>query len=290
VPKQPWEWRSDIQKAAESAYYRYGEDRGYPGIVPYEVLEAIVARESGGDETAINPTPMFNGEHATGLMQVVPGLGIAGAYETVTQSNIDPHALLNPDFNLEVGAIGLSEKALDIQRTDWFGVDPDGNPSTDSTQKGIGPDWPSVVQIGWFGAGYQDGYGFWQPSDEVTDGPTGINGEAYRKFINDYVAGFGTDTLHNINAGNWRSPSDPNRESWYPFNARYGENLPGNFVFDWLEGAYKGIKTPIEKGKDAVNSVDDLVDFVTDKNTWVRIGVIALGVAIIGVGTTALLL
>ena len=274
--KQPWEWRPNIQKATDTAYYMYGEDRGWPGIVPYEIMEALIKQESGGDSDAYNDTPMPNGEHATGLMQIVPGLSITGAYEQVTQSSINKSALFDPDFNLEVGAIGLAERAMDVQHVPRLGFAIDD----------VDQSWPTVVTIGWFGAGYKDRDGVWRLDPSVRDEGSNTDGALYRQNMDDYIKNF--DSYDSLNKGYWRNPSDPTREEFYPPKSidNY-DNLDLNL--DFVKGAYKGVDAIVDGAVKGAASIDDIVEFVTDPATYIRIGAIALGIAIVGVGTMALL-
>lgn len=239
---KPWEWRPEIVGTADAMYAEYGEDAGWSGIPPYEAVEAIIDIESGGDPKARNDTPMYNGQHATGLMQVVPGLSVTGAYERVTGSpGVTEDALYDPQTNLSVGIIGLAERAKDVQRTGWFGRDASGGPvpQDQGQPEGSGPDWGSTVAIGWFGAGYQDGYGFWQIDESVTDGPSGINGGAYRDRVNAYMSGFGQESSKIAAAGAWRDPSDPERKRTQPYNAwTQNQDGIGEWAFDFIEGAW----------------------------------------------------
>ena len=272
-----WKWRPDIQGTVDAVYEEYGEEHGHPGIVPYEIVEAYIEHESQGVPDAINPTPMSNGQHATGLMQIVPGLSITGVWSDYSGEGVTQEQLLDPQTNLRVGIAGLADRALDIQRTGGFGYDFEGNRQRD-TGKEMGPDWPTTVTIGMWGAGYMDGYGFWQPNWEVTDGPSGETGAGMRQFLFDYVQGFDDPAVSKaVNLGQWRAGDDPERKKFVPYNNAYS-------VFPWVEGAYDGAKAIIGDAKDAV--ADQVIAGIAGalNDAMPRIAMIGAGIALLAGG------
>lgn len=263
-------WRPEIVGTVDAVYEEYGEEHGWPGIPPYEIVEAYIAHESEGVPGAVNPVAMPNGEHATGLMQIVPGYSVTGAWTDYSGESVTQEQLKDPATNLRVGIVGLGDRALDVQRTGWFGYDENGQPG--DTQSGpVGPDWPTTVTISMWGAGYMDGYGFWQPDWGTRDDPSGEDAPGMRKFLADYVAGFGPDVSKPINRGEWRAGDDPDRKKFVPYNNSYS-------VFPWVEGTYEGVKGAIG---DAVESkiAGELAQAI--EGTIPRFAMIAAGIAML---------
>lgn len=276
-----WQWRPQIVGAADAAYLEYGEDQGWSGIPPYEAVEAIIDIESGGDPNARNSTPMYNGQHATGLMQIVPGLSVTGAYESASGSGqVTEEQLYDPQTNLTVGIVGLAARAKDVQRTGWFGVQPDMTVAPPEEARGPketeGPDWGSTIAIGWFGAGYQDGYGFWKLDEQVTDGPSGINGAMYRDRVNSYMAGFGPDSQDIATRGRWRDPSDPERKRTQPHNA-WTQNQDGiaEWAFDFVEGSWNGVNGVVDGVKDALD-IGSQIEAIIPRVAMIGAGIVLL--------------
>ena len=257
-----WKYRASFARAADEAFDEVGEERGWPGILPYEVLEAIASRESDGTPSAQNPDTMDTAQgpqHATGLMQIVPYSGIWSTYEGATGRTLDPNMLWDPDVSADIAAVALSEKAHQIQY--------DGEVVT-YTDEGIVEgvqDWPSVARIAWYGAGalgeaVTDGNApKWFETPRVGGDPgTGEggagDGDAWENDIRKYISGFsqvasgdpsGMSIAAHIERGDWRGPDDPTRSGWNLFTSR-GEGI-GKFV----DGVYD---LPEDLAKSAVES------------------------------------
>lgn len=267
-----WKWRGHLQVATDSAYAEYGEDAGWPGIPPFEIFEAIMSHESDGIPDAINPN-LQEGSQPIGLMQILPTGDIAGYYSTLTGDKVDATKLRDPETNIKTGVIGFTEKIKDKQV--W------AYPNTG---------WPRLARMAWYGAGRfttrQDGSSVYEPTATV-QGANGVDyggdGDAWEADVTNYVSGF--NTKDDILAGNWRKPDDPKREQFVP----YWNDPTHGPIYDFIDGAYDGVTATIDKGKKALTSIDDLVSFVTNVGNWVRLGVIILAVAFVGLGTTGLL-
>ncbi len=268
-------WRPDIQGTVDQMYEEYGEDHKWPGIPPYEIIEAYIQHESNGVPGAINPTPMDNGQHATGLMQIVPGLSVTGAWNKYTGEAVTQDQLLDPATNLQVGIVGLADRAIDVQRTGTFGLNEDGKLA--KAGEASGPDWPTTTTIAMWGAGKTDGYGFWQPDWTVTDGPSGETGAGMRQYLADYVAGFGDDSKKALNRGDWRAGDDPNRKKWVAYNNEYTGPFP------WIDGAYDGIKSTIGGAVESkiMGEISGAIDSAIPRMAMIGAGIALLAGALV---------
>lgn len=198
-----WEYRALYDKVAN-------EFPGEYGVVPPELLEAIVDLESGGNKNAQTGT-------ATGLGQIMPAgmeYGLAINNPKFVEKYGNAPNLYDPETNIAIMTIGLA------------GRRDAGMKQREQQGYGAWADWYGAT-LGYFGAVgndrdpgtgvyYQDAF---TPADSLDNGDGNYTGIDYLRHVANYSKGFA--------GGTWSSYTDIDKQgpgAFHPTNGDYSRD------------------------------------------------------------------
>lgn len=259
-------WRNEIIRISRQLYDEFGRERGWPGIPPFQIIEAVISRESEGVPNAYN-------RGATGLMQIRLDGYEAYRYQVITGETVTENKLFDPEFNLRVGITGLVERWLWNARTGYR-------------------DWGVAAVTYWGGGiyGYDDTY-----QDYVLKGLAWERTDAYNSAITarsyyDYVKGYvlyhysvyDPEVWIRLEQGEWL---DPEGNSWLE---TVGLNL-GRRVTDYLGEQLETLVDPVQRYvREEFNRAFDAI-FGGIRAVAPRVAIGAVGIVLIGIGAIALI-
>lgn len=256
-------WRGQIIDVSNTLYDEYGVDAGWKGVVPWPITEAVISRESNGNENIEDSS-----SGAVGLMQVIPGMNEAGAYTALTGIPVSASSLRDTRENMRVGIVGLADRQKD---TASFGY----------------PGWQYAAQA-YFGAfDYEHGL----PDDVAGDNNN--TGRQYRDYVMNYVAdavGRNNYPWDTMGLGVWfKKDGTPDKNTVKEVD---GNAFTGflNGVTNALSGVVVGTVEAGGSAVGAVTQVQDVVDAVLNPDNWIRAFLALAGIAIVVVGTGVIIL
>jgi hypothetical protein len=272
MPASDANLRTAYAGIASTLYDQYGIDAGWPGIVPWPATEAIVNIESQGVNLPKNDSG------AIGLMQVTAGGGEAYYYRTLTQDVPTEGKLQDPTYNLKVGIAGLAHDEIEVNRLGY-------------------PGWHYAGQK------YFGGFGGNGPNDSASDGNT--TGAGYRQAMVDYWSGtFGSATANYLEKDSWFSRTGtatsideqgrPNgSDEQRQVDNEIGIVPHGKDALDKALSALGSAGSTIANTGETVLSdtekIGKLYDIVSDADTWLRVGIVVVGIAAVSIGLIATL-